>query len=75
MSLLGILKQETTARSFPNLLYAGLPAVVAYHISDWVGFIADALIDEIFDEEDKYTPAQLLLKHSTQTMWVTRSIT
>jgi len=68
MSLLGILKQESAVRSFPNLLYAGLPAVVAYHVSDWVGFISDALIDEIFDEEDKYTPAQLFLKHSTQTI-------
>ena len=68
MSLLDILKHEATARSSPSLLYVGLPAVVAYHVSDWVGFIADALIDEIFDEEGKYTPAQLLLKHSTQMM-------
>jgi hypothetical protein len=41
---------------------------VAYHISDWIGFITDALIDELFDEEDKYTRAQVFLKHSTQTM-------
>ena len=68
LSLLSILRQETAVRSFPNLFYAGLPSVVAYHISDWVGFIADTLIDDIFDEDDKYTRAQLLLKHSTQAM-------
>jgi hypothetical protein len=43
---------------------------VAYHLSDWIGFITDALIDDIFDEEDKYTSAQLYLKYSTQTMSV-----
>jgi hypothetical protein len=41
---------------------------VAYHVFDWIGFITDALIDEFFDEDDNYTSAQLLLKHSTQAM-------
>ena len=73
--MLGIIRQETAATSFPNLVYAGLPSVVAYHLSDWIGFITDALIDDIFDEEDKYTSAQLYLKYSTQTMWVSLIIT
>jgi len=73
LSLLAIIRQETTARSFANLFNAGLPSVIAYHISDWIGFITDALIDDLFDEEDNiqsYTKSQLLLKHSAQAMSV-----
>jgi hypothetical protein len=60
------LRREKSAGLFPRGFYAGLPAVVAYHASDWVGFVIDAVIDEIFDEEETYTSTQLFLKHAAQ---------
>jgi hypothetical protein len=68
-SFLGIVRQETAAKSFTNIFYAGLPSVLAYHVSDWIGFISDALIDDFFEEE-KYTSSQLLLKICSQALSV-----
>lgn len=31
----------------------GLPAVVAYHVADWIEFFAETIIDAVWEEEDE----------------------
>jgi hypothetical protein len=51
------------------MVFSGIPTVVAYHISDYAGFIMQALADGIFDEDEViYTPRQLWFKHTGETM-------
>lgn len=51
------------------MFFSGIPTVVAYHISDYAGFVAQALVDNYLDEEDNdYTPRQLWFKHTGETL-------
>jgi hypothetical protein len=51
--LVNILRQEISLRSTSNLFYAGLPTVVAYHVSDWVAFFIETMVDAVLDEYDE----------------------
>jgi hypothetical protein len=45
------------------LVFAGLPTVIAYHVSDDVGFFAETVLDAVLDEDnDALSPRQLYLK-------------
>lgn len=58
------MRHEYEASSIPSILFSGLPTVLAYHISDWVGFVAvDVLLD---DDEKENTPTKLRFKHASQ---------
>ncbi len=51
----------------PNLMWAGLPTVVAYHISEWVAFFLETVVDAMIDEEEApLTGRQNLLKNLIQ---------
>jgi hypothetical protein len=64
LTLIDILRREHQVESIPSLLFSGLPAVLAYHISDWVGFVA---VDVMLDGDEKEdTRTQLLLKRAGQ---------
>jgi hypothetical protein len=58
------MRQEREASSISRLLFSGLPTVLAYHVSDWVGFVA---VDVLLDDDGKEgTPSKLPLKHVVQ---------
>jgi hypothetical protein len=64
LTLIDIMRREHQVESIPSLLFSGLPTVLAYHISDWVGFVAvDVMLD---DDEKEDTRTQLLLKRAGQ---------
>jgi hypothetical protein len=67
MGIIEIMRREVATKSVASLLFSGIPTVMAYHISDWTGFITQALMDGIWDEEEvRFTPSQLWLKHTVQ---------
>lgn len=70
VGLLQIFRYEKESGfTLPNLFFSGIPTVLAYHASDWIGFIVQSVIDGVWDEEEGvYTPAQLWLKHASQTV-------
>ncbi|CZS99682.1 hypothetical protein WAI453_002382 [Rhynchosporium graminicola] len=51
MRLADILRQERTAFGVPHMLLSGVPTVVAYHISDWVAFFVETMIEGYFDDD------------------------
>lgn len=64
LPLIDIMKHENDTRSISSLLFSGLPTVLAYHISDWVGFVTvDVLLD---GNEKEDTPRKLWLKRAGQ---------
>ena len=50
--LLGIIRQEATTYSVPHLFTSGLPAVIAYHVVDFVSFRIETFIDAVFDSDE-----------------------
>jgi hypothetical protein len=66
LALVNVLRYETQVKSIPSLLFSGIPTVLAYHISDWIGFIAvDILLD---GDEKEETPTQMWLKRVVQAL-------
>lgn len=64
LTLLNIMRQENEIWPIPSLLFSGLPTVLAYHVSDWVGFVA---VDVILDDDEKTdTPIMLWVKRASQ---------
>jgi hypothetical protein len=62
LTLVDVLRYEFQAKSISTLLFSGIPTVLAYHISDWVGFIA---VDVVFDDNGKgCTPTQAWFKYA-----------
>ena len=64
LPLIDIMRHEHGTRSISSLLFTGLPTVLAYHISDWVGFVTVDVLLEGNEKED--TPRQLWLKRAGQ---------
>ena len=53
LTILQIFKQERDQSSFGHMLFAGMPTVFAYHLSDWAAFFLETVVEAIWDEEDK----------------------
>lgn len=69
MRLLDILRQEHSIKTISSMAFSGMPSVVAYHISDYLGFIIQALMDGFYDEEEEeYSSHELWLKHTIQAL-------
>lgn len=47
-----IVRQEASAYSVPHLFFSGLPTVLAYHVSDWVAFLTETVIDAVYEEDE-----------------------
>ncbi|RFU36071.1 hypothetical protein B7463_g211, partial [Scytalidium lignicola] len=65
MGFLELVKHEASLSSIPRLIFAGIPTVLAYHVSDWACFIMYSLMDENF-EDNRLTPRQARLKRFSQ---------
>lgn len=48
-----IIRRETSQNGLPGVFGCGLPAVVAYHVADWIEFFAETIVDAIWEEEDE----------------------
>jgi hypothetical protein len=55
--------------SASRMLLSGLPAVVALHVSDNVGFVALALFDQLYDGHS-CTAKELRLKKAIEVLYV-----
>lgn len=53
MRFLDILRQERAIHGIPHMFLSGVPTVIAYHISDWVAFFVETMIDQFYDEDDE----------------------
>ncbi|KAI9648730.1 hypothetical protein NHQ30_003370 [Ciborinia camelliae] len=63
IGILGLIQRERARRSVTNLFFSGLPTVITYHVSDWVGCFLEAVLDEMDDEnENKPTTQEVWLK-------------
>ncbi|KAK0109405.1 hypothetical protein ONS95_002103 [Cadophora gregata] len=49
---LDILRQERSFYGIPHMFLSGVPTVIAYHISDWVAFFVETLIDQYYDGDE-----------------------
>jgi hypothetical protein len=69
-----LIKQESQQTSALQVFTAGLPAVLAFHLVDWIHFFGENVIETIWDEEDangnlvRLPAAQLRWKHASQHM-------
>jgi hypothetical protein len=53
----------------PRLVWSGLPTVVAYHVSDWIAFLAETVLDAVIDDDGEHISPQLhLFKLGLQTL-------
>ncbi|KAL3426824.1 hypothetical protein PVAG01_00333 [Phlyctema vagabunda] len=64
MSLIEIIRLER-ALSPTSFMLAGLPTVMAYHVSDWAGFIFQVLVEGYYDEEDGSLSARQIAMRNT----------
>jgi hypothetical protein len=69
MSLLSILKQEGSSQSMSGLMWSGLPTVVAYHVSDWVAFLIETILDALIDEEESDVSPQVTFAKIAAQKW------
>lgn len=68
---LDIIRGEVHTYGIPHMILSGLPTVIAYHVSDYVGFFAETILDTVLDEEgDTLSSAELYLKRKLQLMFV-----
>jgi hypothetical protein len=56
--LIEVLRKETAVHSISHLLFSGIPTVIAYHLSDWVAFFAETLIETVFEDDDGDAPSK-----------------
>jgi hypothetical protein len=69
MSFRDILQREVGFRSIPNLLFSGLPAVLAYQIWDGVAYVVRNAANGIFDERSKKkTITQIIMNQTTTSL-------
>jgi hypothetical protein len=62
MSILQIIKQERQQTSLGHMFFAGMPAVFAYHLSDWAAFFLETVVEAILDEDDELSKRQPQLR-------------
>ncbi len=66
---MNILRQERSVASIPHILLTGLPCVVAYHVSDWIAFFVETLVDAFFDDEEaELTERQVQVRNALNVM-------
>ncbi|KAH8804553.1 hypothetical protein F5884DRAFT_417811 [Xylogone sp. PMI_703] len=65
MGFVELVKHEASISSIPRLIFAGIPTVFAYHVSDWACFVLYSLMDENL-EENRLTPRQARIKLYSQ---------
>ncbi|CAG8956154.1 hypothetical protein HYFRA_00012071, partial [Hymenoscyphus fraxineus] len=53
LGLFQFIRRDVNQNGLLWLLTAGLPAVVAYHVADWIEFFAETILDAIWEEEDE----------------------
>lgn len=53
LRFLDILRQERAMYGIPHMFLSGVPTVIAYHISDWMAFFVETMIDQFYDEDDE----------------------
>ena len=71
---MGIVRQEVTTYSVPHLVTSGLPAVIAYHVVDFVSFRIETFIDAVFDTDENDGSEELYWNGETvQGLWVLSS--
>ncbi|KAE9362927.1 hypothetical protein N431DRAFT_357093 [Stipitochalara longipes BDJ] len=60
IGILGIMRREASTYSIPHPFVAGLPAVLAYHVCDWVAIFSESIIEGVFlaDEDGLLTEQQ-----------------
>lgn len=52
IGFLEIIRREKAASSITHLLFAGIPTVVAYHLSDWVAFFLETVLEAVMDTDE-----------------------
>ena len=69
-----LINQESRQTSRLQVFTSGLPAVLTYHLADWIHFFGENVTEAIWDEEDDdgnritLPAAQLRWKHLAQHM-------
>lgn len=58
VGILALIQRERARRSIPNLLFAGLPTAIAYHLSEWVGCYLESVLDHMYDENEVLLTSQ-----------------
>lgn len=61
-----LIKTERTTYSVDHLFFAGIPAVIAYHVSDWLAFFTETIVEALFEEIEEPTERQIQLKNFLQ---------
>ncbi|KAM3074921.1 hypothetical protein ACMFMG_008327 [Clarireedia jacksonii] len=64
IGILALIRHERASRSLPKLLFAGFPAVLAYHGIEWVSFVLETILDGVFGEDERtLSSSQTWVKH------------
>jgi hypothetical protein len=58
----------------PRLTWSGLPSVVAYHVSEWVAFFVETVLDAVIDEDENASERARNFKVILQKLWVTLAV-
>jgi len=46
------------------MIFAGMPTVFAYHLSDWAAFFLETIVEAILDEDDTLSKRQLQIRNT-----------
>jgi len=58
----------------PRLTWSGLPTVAAYHVSEWVAFFLETVLDAVIDEDENASERARSFKVVLQRLWVALAI-
>jgi hypothetical protein len=62
-----MVRREASTYSIPHLVFSGLPTVLAYHVSDWLAFFTETIIEACFDEdENNFSEQQIRARQVVQ---------
>ncbi|KAF4633624.1 hypothetical protein G7Y89_g4486 [Cudoniella acicularis] len=74
VGLLQILQNETAQHGALTVFGAGLPAVLAYHIADWVQFFGEAFLDTVLEEDEDTEEGKIEKKLTESQLWLKRAL-